>query len=208
MITFTVATITNVHIEGHIHAILKTASALPYKSQKLILCPSKPKLPSDIRWQSVPEFKDWKFPNSLNLFLVKRLADFVDTDYLIYVQDDGYARNRDRWSDAFLEYDYIGAPWPIEWNLSHYVGNGGFSLRSRQLLSLCQFGPEPSGPEAEDVHICRTHREWFEQHRCIFAPPEVAIHFSIESVSKQFKGWNPRNSFGFHGKYFQRMVGR
>lgn len=206
MITFTVATVTNVRIEDHIHAIVKTAAALPYRCEKLIICPSRPKMPPGFRWETIPEFESWAFPKSLNVFLVKRFVDFINTDYVIYVHDDGYARNPDRWTDAFLCYDYIGAPWPVEWNLSYLVGNGGFSLRSWQLLDLAKFGPEPTGDEAEDVHICRTHREWFEQRKCTFAPPEVAIQFSIESYSKMFPGWHPRNSFGFHGKYFLNMI--
>lgn len=205
MSTITVATVTNVRIKEHIDAIMKTAKALPYPCEKLIICPNRPPPADCLRWETAPEFENYKFPQSLNLFLIKKFADYINTDFVIYVHDDGFARNPDRWTDAFLSYDYIGAPWPSEWNFKYSVGNGGFSLRSRQLLSLCQFSPEPTGLEAEDVHICRTHHEWFEQHKCRFAPPEVAIHWSYESVSGQFPGWNPRNSFGFHGKYILKV---
>lgn len=36
--------------------------------------------------------------------------------------------------DEFLEYDYVGAVWPSIYPTEYLVGNGGFSLRNRQLM--------------------------------------------------------------------------
>lgn len=51
---------------------------------------------------------------------------------LIYQEDScifGYNIN------DFLEWDYIGAPWPVSHNDNEYrVGNGGFSLRTKQIM--------------------------------------------------------------------------
>jgi hypothetical protein len=36
-----------------------------------------------------------------------------DTEFAILVHEDGFIVNPECWSDEFLKYDYIGAPWPI-----------------------------------------------------------------------------------------------
>ena len=46
------------------------------------------------------------------------------TSHALMIQFDGYVLSGDRFSDNFLSYDYIGAPWPHY--QSHKVGNGGF----------------------------------------------------------------------------------
>jgi hypothetical protein len=51
---------------------------------------------------------------------------------LIYQEDSCLFKNNIR---QFLKYDYIGAPWPSKQNDNEYgVGNGGFSLRTKQRM--------------------------------------------------------------------------
>jgi len=78
-----------------------------------------------------------------NHFIVYRLHEYVDTSHALVVQNDGYVVNPEEWSDQFLEYDYIGAPWPMPQDDFSFrdplgniqrVGNGGFSLRSKKIL--------------------------------------------------------------------------
>ena len=38
----------------------------------------------------------------------------VRTSHYLSIQADGWVLDASRWTDEFLEYDYIGAPWPIE----------------------------------------------------------------------------------------------
>ena len=65
------------------------------------------------------------------------LKKYIDTDFCLIIQGDGFVIHPENWTDEFLKYDYIGAPWR---NLAHYsfirVGNGGFSLRSKKLLKI------------------------------------------------------------------------
>ncbi|SAL48353.1 hypothetical protein AWB74_02212 [Caballeronia arvi] len=35
---------------------------------------------------------------------------FIETEYALIVQDDGWILDIGNWSDEFLSYDYIGAP--------------------------------------------------------------------------------------------------
>lgn len=130
-------------------------------------------------------------------FVMKDLLRYVDTEYVLLIQWDGYVVNPALWSAQFLLFDYTGARWPHE-ALSipaeHAVGNGGFSLRSRTLLEALQ-DPRIAASHPEDAAICRTHREYLERRYGIaFAPAEVADRFSFEHVEPAAP------TFGFHGQ--------
>lgn len=129
--------------------------------------------------------------------MLQQMCDFVQTEFALVIQWDGYVLNPDAWDDTFLEYDYIGARWVFDDGKN--VGNGGFSLRSRRLLEILKsahantIGAEN---ENEDEAICRRLRPWLErEHAVRFAPEPIADRFSIERV-----GINPR-PFGFHGLF-------
>ena len=60
---------------------------------------------------------------------------FKSEKLLIYQEDSLLFHSQ---IDRFLEYDYIGAPWPISQDDNSLgVGNGGFSLRSRSKMIEC-----------------------------------------------------------------------
>lgn len=134
--------------------------------------------------------------NPYNLFVMKDIHRYVGTDHILLFQNDGYIRNPDAWDDSFLEFDYIGAPWPWEPYKEHPVGNGGFSLRSRKLCTI--LGNDVFIPAAapEDVQICIHSRKYLIKNYGIkFAPIDVASRFSVEWHGKY------TNQFGFHGKW-------
>lgn len=127
-------------------------------------------------------------------FMLTGLVDHIATDHVLVVQWDGFILDPAAWSDDFLGFDYIGAPWP-HFIDGHDVGNGGFSLRSRRLLEACR-APEFVAHCPEDVAIGRTNRELLEQHHSIrFADVATASRFAFERI--------PSNgaSFGFHGAF-------
>lgn len=141
--------------------------------------------------QTVPIKKIGKIEDYNNL-VVKFLPDVVDVDYLLIIQFDGFILNASEWSNIFLHYDYIGAPWPLNVFPEYSVGNGGFSLRSRKLLQACRNLPY-DGSIPEDVFISRYSRASLELEKAIrFASVGVASHFSSESVAV------PYPTFGFH----------
>jgi hypothetical protein len=127
--------------------------------------------------------------------MLKGTAEHVNTKHALYVQWDGMANDQELWDNDFLDYDYIGAPWPWETDGKN-IGNGGFSLRSKRLLDACQdpivcLTKEDS--VAEDKIIGNIQRPYLEEKYGIkFAPIEIAKHFSFE-LGK----YTP--SFGFHG---------
>lgn len=128
---------------------------------------------------------------SYSQFVVQGLAPYISTSHLLLVQWDGFIIHPEAWRKEFLEYDYIGAPWP-DHPEPYNVGNGGFSLRSRKLLdALNQLTFSEFHPE--DEHICRTHRSELEKLGIKFAPNTIAEQFSYEFTQPKF------STFGFHG---------
>lgn len=132
-----------------------------------------------------------------SLFVMKRLLPYIETDYVLLIQWDGYVVNADAWSDQFLLFDYIGARWPhaaLNIPADQAVGNGGFSLRSKTLLQALQ-DPRVIAAHPEDVAICRTHRRYLEgQYGIAFAPDAIADRFSFEHIEAAAP------TFGFHGQ--------
>lgn len=127
-------------------------------------------------------------------FILKNLTNYVKTDFVLIVQHDGFIVNPDAWTDEFLQYDYIGAPWWYNDRLN--VGNGGFSLRSKRLIDICaQYSFDQYMPE-DDV-ISRRYRHDLEKMGLKWAPEELAARFSWEGNAK-YPRYN--GSFGFHGK--------
>jgi hypothetical protein len=126
-------------------------------------------------------------------FVLTRLAQHVETDYVLLVQWDGYVVSGRAWTPEFLDYDYIGARWPHIPQVE--VGNGGFSLRSRKLLAATS-RPEFKVGHPEDAAICIDNRSLLENVFGIrFAPGRLADRFSYER-SKE-----PGVQFGFHGLF-------
>jgi hypothetical protein len=140
-----------------------------------------------------------------NRFILFSLSDYIDTDFALTVQTDGFVLNADSWTPDFEQYDYIGAAWlpdrimMSQWvtqeakiTVNNNVGNGGFSLRSKRLLNATKKAPFVcDGPE--DAYICLNHYNYFIQQGIKFAPQEIAHIFSREQFN-----WLT-NTFGFHG---------
>ena len=123
----------------------------------------------------------------------------LETDYALYIQYDGFPVNPKAWTDEFLEYDYIGAPWP-HWPEGIQVGNGGFSLRSRKLMELAKdlepfYDKEHDSYWLEDGMIGIHYRPYLESQGVKFAPVDLAHKFSHEHPFGV-----KTDSFGFHDK--------
>jgi len=150
-----------------------------------------------------------------NRFVLYQLWAYVETEFCLVVQADGYVLHPERWSDEFLDFDYVGAPWPLSdsayidpFGNHQQVGNGGFSLRSKRLLLVPTKVEVPwevnhgsfyqhmnAGFYSEDGNICVHNRHIFEAQGCRFAPPKVAGRFSRELRVPPF---TQSRTFGYH----------
>lgn len=149
------------------------------------------------------------------IFCLYDLPNYIDTDFCLTFQGDGFIINPHLWKEEFLNYDYIGAPWSNESN--NNVGNGGFSLRSQKFLqsaktldynSKIQFQPHiPAGKliTPEDWFACNYKYKEMNDMGIKFANVDTAYKFSVEHPSfRKFYNRNDLetyNSFGFHGSF-------
>jgi hypothetical protein len=131
-----------------------------------------------------------------NEFVCKELYKYINTSHILLIQHDGYVLNGDVWTDEFLQYDYIGAPWG--YTDGRNVGNGGFALRSTKLHKILSIDPNIEIYSPEDEIIGRLYRSYLEKNYQIKFPPEALAHrFSFETQ----RPW--QKTFGFHQHYHQ-----
>ena len=212
----TLISLAAISYEKTIRALTHSQIGIKFFDAKLISPTPPTHLPRDVRWEECPplRLRDRGIDDYSNYFLYD-IWRHVDTPFALVVQGDGFVINPHRWTDEFLEYDYIGAPWQVRRNAyidpfgNHQrVGNGGFSLRSRKLLTTPQEVEVPwdvnasnfyrhmgAGSLAEDGNICVHNRHIFESQGNKFAPVRLAARFSQERRVPESRGIEP---FGFH----------
>jgi hypothetical protein len=135
-------------------------------------------------------------------FCLYQLHNYIDTDYCLIFQDDGFIVNPDLWDDRFFNYDYIGTPWPdslFAGGNIEKVGGGGFSLRSKKYLKYCSTLPYHNG-ENEDSFVLRSRRKKTIDAGIKIAPLDVARIFAVEQPIDE--AHNLYRCFGFHGRNY------
>ena len=179
-----------------------------------LLCSSTPKQKyPDIEYVSIPPLNSVDMYNQM---IFQDLHKYFETSHCLIVQADSFVVNSDLWKKEFLEFDYIGGPWPnkIEVNPNlvldlekNPVGNGGFSLRSRKLVETTakiNFEKLNFPMKAEDVVICHYLYQEMIDNGIRFAPPKLAAQFSMENIDNLY-GQNVNSVFGFHGKHMRKF---
>lgn len=185
----TLLAVTDVALSATARALTLSQRGLRF-GETLFLSDRPPPPGTVAEWRAIPPIGS-RFEYSR--FMLRGLAAHVATRHVLCVQWDGYVLDPNNWDPGFLDYDYIGAPWP-HFAGSMRVGNGGFSLRSRRLVEAC--ADLPVSDEPEDVAICRTHRRYLEQRFGLrFAPEDLARRFAYERMTPTGK------EFGFHGAF-------
>jgi hypothetical protein len=200
----TLVSVTSVKIPETIKSIEKSCEKIKFGDVKLL---TSENVSSD-------KFKVIKIQEidyeGYSKFIVYDLHKYIDTEFALIVQHDGFVTSPDKWDSKFTDYDYIGAPWPLPTDSFSYrdpfgnlirVGNGGFSLRSKKLLSLSTKldleWKSYFGYYNEDGFFTCHNRHIFEDRGCVFAPLDVAKYFSHETRIPEIEGIVP---FGFHKK--------
>lgn len=139
-----------------------------------------------------------------NIFCLNKLYKFIHSKFCMIFQWDGCISNPHLWDETFLNFDYIGAPWPCseKWlgkyktNDAGIVGNGGFSLRSLRLLYECNRFKNIKCNE--DIAISLIFRKILIDRGLKFADLETGKQFSVEiPVGSNHKF---ETSFGFHNR--------
>jgi hypothetical protein len=190
-------------MDGTILALQKSCKDLDFYQVKLI-CDKKPdNLPENIIWEYAPHIDTI---DDFNYYMFLELGEHVDSSHMLFVHDHAFVLNGHLWDDSWLQWDYIGAGWPIVENA--YIanngerarqGNGGFSLRSSLILNLPKekgwYLREEQNWKNEDGQCCVYWRKEMLENGIKYAPIEVASRFAFENVIPENVGIKP---FGFH----------
>lgn len=147
---------------------------------------------------------------------VKRACDDFGSDFVLLVESDASVANPSAWSDEFLEYDYVGAPWTtgMKWHRSLartlnereedvLVGNSGFSLRSRRFCEACRSlgASYDSGKDGNcDTYVCMKMAAGLRGMGIRFAPVGVAERFSVENGRAYGGQFGVHKSFTVDGR--------
>lgn len=152
--------------------------------------------------EKIKSIDDWNYK------IIYELHNYVTTDYCLLIHADGHVINPAVWREDFLQYDFIGAPWPLPHDAYSYrtpkgelvrVGNS-VSIRSKRLLEAptkYNLSWRPYyGNTNEDGFLCVHNRDYLEARGFTFAPIEVAKHFSREHTMDENK--DIKETFAFH----------
>ena len=213
--------LTIVSVYGHnngasaIPSIVKSMQELPGSQGLLISLEEPPNLPSNVVWKRCHNIDYLGY----SLFMMHGLYAYIETDYCLIVQDDGWVLNGKNFKPEYYEYDYIGAPshcafgegnlylhfsWTQATEPVKVVLNGGFSLRSTRFLEACNkhgimhLNANEIHGWNEDAQLSAILKPLLKSYGYKYCPDEIAKYFSIEYVG-----------LGFHEENFDytKLVG-
>ena len=205
----TLVAMTSVRVAETIKAMQYSMKGIEF-AEAILITHRKPFfLPKEITYKHISKLTDI---DHFNYKTVYDMGDYIDTEFALLVHYDGFVVNPDMWRDEFLEYDYIGSPWPLpkEGDDTTYrdiygnlcrVGNS-VSIRSKRLMDFPKKENIPwvgeKGYFNEDGFICCKIRHLLEAEGMKIAPLELAVHFGHENMIPEAKGIRP---FVFHKWY-------
>lgn len=205
----TLVAISSVKLLPTLKSLIYSSKNISFKSIKFLTSADKEEFsffPDYIEHVKIPEIND---KDEYSKFVLYELKNYIDTEYLITVQYDGFILNPHVWNDDWFNYDYIGAPFPPfyvsreDTSRLVRVGNGGFSLRSKKFINaFTELGLELIRDNltgiAEDHQQCCIHHESYLKYGIKFAPVEVAKYFSLENFTLTPEAKKQITSLGFH----------
>jgi len=204
----TVVSISGLNLSSGMEAVQLSCKGINFHEAVIIGHEAPETIPHGIIFkqckQSDLKSRDRKNTDDYSKFMLYNLHEYIESDFALIVHKNAHVLRPHKWSQEFLEYDYIGAPWPPD---IHYtkdgtnvrVGNGGFCLRSKKLMNALNelklpFTDGGTGFYHEDGVLCVYYRKELEAYGIKFAPPEVAARFSLEAFCPE----STLKPFGFH----------
>lgn len=206
----TLAAMTSVNLYETIKALEYSMQGIEFGEVVLITHRKPFFLPKSIHYKHTSKLRDI---DAFNYKMVYELGSHIHTEFALIVHADGFVVHPEMWRDEFLDYDYIGAPWPLppEGDTTTYrdkdgnicrVGNSA-GIRSKRLMDFPKKANIPwEGEYAygrmwyhEDGFICCKIRHLLEAEGMRIAPLEVAKYYSHEKMIPEVQGITP---FAFH----------
>ena len=206
----TLCAMTSVNVRATVKAMEYSMRGIDFGDAVLITHEKPSYLPDTIRYSHTDPLNSI---DDFNYKMVYELGSHIRTDYAMIVHADGFIVHPEMWRDEFLDYDYIGSPWPIppEGDTTTYrdkdgnlcrVGNS-VGIRSKRLMDFpAKAGIPWEGEYAfgkmwfhEDGFICCKIKHLLEAEGMRIAPLEVAKYFGHEAMIPEIEGITP---FCFH----------
>lgn len=162
-----------------------------------------------IKIKKLNSIKDW------SEFVIFDLHKFIKTKYILLIHWDGFVINYKKWNKDFLNYDYVGAPFPIFKRnfffrkVDKLIMGNSVSLRSKKLLELpsklnLNWKDGWKSNYHEDGYLCNQKKKLLVSKGIKFAPVEIGYGFAREYTFTKFKNQNPfvfHKWYGFNKKY-------
>jgi hypothetical protein len=204
----TLVAVSGIDPTGALNAMLISMQGIQYHDAILISHHRPENLPEHITFKQCKPTElastDPKNKDDYSRFMAYELAAYIESDFCLIVHNDAYVLRPHKWDPNFLNYDYIGAPWPKGMFFTKdgtpvRVGNGGFSLRSKRMLNILNeldlpFTDDGTGFYNEDGILCNYYRKELEAAGMRYAPVGVAAAFSHELDCAE----DVAEPFGFH----------
>ena len=201
----TLVAMTSVDIYETVKAMEYSMRGIEFGDAVLITHKKPFYLPKEIRYSHTDILDNI---DKFNYKMAYELYKHINTDFALIVHADGFVIHPENWRDEFLEYDYIGSPWPLPKNDYAYrdsqgnicrVGNS-VSIRSKRLMEYPDKMnlPWEKGFDDfynEDIFLCCMHKNDMEEAGMKWAPLETAVLFGREHPLPENKGIEP---FAFH----------
>ena len=140
-----------------------------------------------------------------SIWMLTKCYKYIDTDYVLIIQRDGWILNPDTWENDWLKYDYIA---PL-FNQYDIVGSGGFSIRSKRLMQgVARLTPHWNYT-TENANEIQNLLGFYEDGVISFNEElKAKYNYAPVDVANKFaQGGNPnmdnycKRPFGFHGSY-------
>ncbi len=201
----TLAAMTSVNVYETVKALKYSMREIEFAEVVLISDKKPVYLPGNIRFSYTDRLDNI---NKFNYKMTYELHEHINTEFALIVHADGFVIHPEKWRDNFLNYDYIGSPWPLPENDYAYrdadgeicrVGNS-VSIRSKRLMEYpskhdCPWVPVDDGFYNEDIFICCHLKKEMEKEGIRIAPLSEAVYFAREHSLPENKGIEP---FAFH----------
>ena len=120
----TLVAMTSVDIYETVRALEYSMRGIEFGDAVLITHKKPFFLPHNIRYSHTDKLDDI---DKFNYKMVYELHKHVNTDFALIVHADGFVIHPENWKDEFLDYDYIGSPWPLPKNDYAYRDSKGES---------------------------------------------------------------------------------
>jgi len=188
----TLLAISSNRAEGNIEALKKCMSLMDFGAVKFLSHQKPDNLPNEITFEYCTELKSIY---DFDCYAFSELGKHIDTSHMLMVQDHAYILRPELWDDDWLQYDFIGAPWPER---DAFISASTGEMVKKLLDLPKKLGlpvVEDRGYTNDDGLVNSYYRKIFLENGIKYPSVHVASRFAYENPIPENEGVLP---FGFH----------